>query len=181
MTDLDDEEELIEMEEFDYDFEPEEVWEDDAEEMLNDTEIVLEPSEEQEFELMPDAHLESIHEGSTVNVSTSKDDTPLNMAMVDEVPNFPGGDAAMYRWLSANLVYPAEAQEEGVSGKVIVSFIVEKDGSLSNVQVVRGKHPALDKEAVRAVKAMPKWNPAINNGTFVRVTYMLPISFKLQD
>lgn len=106
---------------------------------------------------------------------------PTNMSMVETKPQFPGGDAAMYSWLSSNISYPAQAQEEGASGKVTVSFIVEKDGSLTDVKVVRGKHPALDKEAVRVVKAMPKWQPGRNNGEAVRVSYMLPVTFKLQN
>lgn len=109
-----------------------------------------------------------------------KEEGPVNMAMVEQKPMFPGGDAEMYKWLGSNINYPPAAAEEGVSGKVTVQFIVEKDGSISNVSVVRGKHPALDAEAVRVVKKMPKWTPGRNNGAPVRVTYMLPVTFKLQ-
>jgi protein TonB len=84
------------------------------------------------------------------------------------------------KWLGENISYPAAASEEGVEGRVTVQFIVEKDGTVSNVIVVRGKHPALDAEAVRVVKKMPKWTPGRNNGQPVRVTYNLPVTFRLQ-
>jgi TonB family protein len=110
----------------------------------------------------------------------AKENGPVNVAMVEQKPSFPGGDAAMKKWLGENISYPAAAYEEGVEGRVTVQFIVEKDGSLSNVQVVRRKHPALDAEAVRVVNEMPKWTPGRNNGQPVRVTYNLPVTFRLQ-
>lgn len=109
-----------------------------------------------------------------------KEEGPIAMAMVEEKPKFPGGDKAMYEWLSKNIIYPPAASEVGASGKVTVSFVVEKNGSITNVQVVRGKHPALDKEAVNVIKKMPRWTPGRNNGQPVRVTYMLPVNFQLQ-
>ncbi len=113
-------------------------------------------------------------------VEKPKPEAIMDMAMVEEKPSFPGGDTALYKWLGQNIVYPAAASEEGVSGRVVVAFVVEKDGRVTNVQVVRKKHPALDEEAVRVVKKMPKWNPGRNNGQPVRVKYNLPVSFKLQ-
>lgn len=104
-----------------------------------------------------------------------------NMAMVEQQPEFPGGQAAMYKWLSDHMNYPAVAAEEGVQGKVIVEFVVSKTGAVENVHVLRGRHPALDKEAVRVVKAMPNWNPGRNNSQPVKVTYTLPVIFKLQQ
>lgn len=114
-------------------------------------------------------------------VAEKKDEKPVNMAMVEQKPSFPGGDAGMMKWLSSNVNYPAEAAKAGVSGKVTVQFVVEKDGSISNVNVVRGKHPALDAEALRVVKNMPNWTPGRNGGVPVRVTYMVPINFRLQQ
>lgn len=114
-------------------------------------------------------------------VEKPKDEGPVSMAMVEQKPSFPGGDAAMYKWLSDNIIYPAAASEEGVQGKVTVQFIVEKDGSISHVQVVRGKHPALDAEAKRVISKMPRWTPGRNNGQPVRVTYHLPVQFKLAN
>ncbi len=104
-----------------------------------------------------------------------------NMAMVEQQPEFPGGTAEMYKWLSSHINYPAAASEEGVQGKVIVEFVVSRTGKVENVRVLRGRHPALDKEAVRVVKAMPAWNPGRNNGQPVKVTYTLPVTFKLQQ
>lgn len=109
-----------------------------------------------------------------------EDEQPVSIAMVEQKPEFPGGEAAMYKWLSDNIVYPSAASEEGVQGRVVVEFVVGKDGSISNVKVVRPRHPALDKEALRVVKAMPNWLPGRNNGQPVKVTYTLPVTFKLQ-
>lgn len=109
-----------------------------------------------------------------------EEEQPMNIAMVEQKPQFPGGEGEMYKWLGANIVYPPAAAEEGVSGRVVVEFVVGKDGSITNVRVVRPRHPALDKEAVRVVKAMPKWIPGRNNGQPVKVTYTLPVTFKLQ-
>lgn len=113
-------------------------------------------------------------------VEKPKHEEPVNIAMVEQKPSFPGGDAAMYKWLGEQIVYPAAASEEGASGKVTVQFIVEKDGRITGVRVVRGKHPALDAEAVRVIKKMPKWTPGRNNGQPVRVTYNLPVNFQLK-
>ena len=109
-----------------------------------------------------------------------EDEQPVTIAMVEQKPEFPGGEAAMYKWLSENIVYPSAASEEGVQGRVVVEFVVGKDGSITNVRIVRPRHPALDKEALRVVKAMPKWMPGRNNGQPVKVTYTLPVTFKLQ-
>ena len=108
------------------------------------------------------------------------DDEPLSIALVEQKPSFPGGEAAMYTWLGNNIVYPPAASEEGAQGRVVVEFVVGKDGSITNVRVVRPRHPALDREAVRVVSAMPTWVPGRNNGQPVKVTYTLPVTFKLQ-
>lgn len=108
------------------------------------------------------------------------DDEPVSIAMVEQKPSFPGGEAAMYQWLSNNIVYPPAASEEGIQGRVVVEFVVGKDGSITNARVVRTRHPALDKEALRVIKAMPNWIPGRNNGQPVKVTYTLPVTFKLQ-
>lgn len=113
---------------------------------------------------------------------TTKSEEPekvYNVAMVEVKPSFPGGDGAMYSWLAQHINYPAAAAEEGVQGRVTVQFVVEKDGSITNVKVIRGRNPELDKEAVRVVKAMPKWTPAQNNGKVVSCNYSMPVTFKL--
>ncbi len=116
-----------------------------------------------------------------VEEKPAEDEQVYNMAMVEQTPEFPGGPTAMYKWLSDHINYPAVAAEEGVQGKVIVEFVVSKTGAFENVRVLRGRHAALDKEALRVVKAMPKWNPGRNNGNPVKVTYTLPVTFKLQQ
>ena len=108
------------------------------------------------------------------------EDIVYTTANVQQQPQFPGGEAAMYKWLSEHIQYPPQAAEEGVDGRVTVQFVVTKTGAIENVQVVRPRHPALDKEAIRVVKSMPAWNPGRNNGQPVKVTFVLPVSFKLQ-
>ena len=100
--------------------------------------------------------------------------------VVDEPPSFPGGDAAQIAFLSNNLRYPAVAMEQGIQGRVVTQFVVDKDGSITDVKVVRSLDPMLDKEAVRLVKSMPKWTPGKLNGSPVRVKCILPMSFRLQ-
>ena len=100
--------------------------------------------------------------------------------IVEEMPMFPGGEQAMLDYVSKNVVYPKEAQEKGISGRVFVGFIVEKDGSVSEVKVLRGIGGGCDEESIRVVKAMPKWKPGKQDGKPVRVSYQLPIFFKLQ-
>ena len=100
--------------------------------------------------------------------------------VVEQMPSFPGGQAALMKWLADNMNYPVIAAENGVQGRVVVQFVVEKDGSVSDVQVVKSVDPSLDKEASRVVSAMPKWIPGKQNGAAVRVKYTVPVTFKLQ-
>ena len=100
--------------------------------------------------------------------------------VVEEQPSFPGGQSALMQWLSDNIKYPVIAAENGVQGRVIVQFVVSKTGSISDVKVVRGVDPSLDREAVRVVSQMPKWTPGRQNGTTVNVRYTLPVTFRLQ-
>lgn len=100
--------------------------------------------------------------------------------VVEQMPQFPGGDAALNEYLSKNINYPVVAQENGVQGRVVISFVVEKDGSITDVKVARSVDPSLDKEAQRVVKSMPRWIPGVQNGSKVRVKYHVPVSFRLQ-
>ena len=97
--------------------------------------------------------------------------------VAEQMPSFKGN---VNQWLSQNLTYPAVAAENGIEGRVIVKFVVEKDGRVTDVQVVRSVDPALDREAVNTVKRMPKWNPGMNNGQPARVWFTLPVNFRLQ-
>lgn len=99
--------------------------------------------------------------------------------VVEQMPSFPGGMGALMSWLSQNIKYPVIAAENGVQGRVIVQFVVERDGSITDVKVVRSVDPSLDKEAVRVVKSMPRWSPGKQNGQAVRVRFTLPVLFRL--
>jgi len=100
--------------------------------------------------------------------------------VVEQMPSFPGGNEALMKFLQENVKYPVVAQENGVQGRVVVSFVVERDGSITDVKVVRSVDPSLDKEATRVVKSMPHWIPGKQNGAAVRVKYNVPVSFRLQ-
>ena len=100
--------------------------------------------------------------------------------VVEQMPSFPGGQSALMSYLANNIKYPVVAQENGVQGRVVVSFVVERDGSITDVQVVRSVDPSLDREAQRVVRSMPKWIPGKQNGQAVRVKYNVPVSFRLQ-
>ncbi len=99
--------------------------------------------------------------------------------VVERMPEFPGGEAAMNQFISRNIRYPVIAQENGIQGRVVVQFVVNTDGKIVDVEVVRGVEESLDKEAVRVVKAMPPWNPGRQGGNNVRVKYTLTIRFRI--
>ncbi len=100
--------------------------------------------------------------------------------VVEQMPMYPGGDGALMQYLRDNIHYPAVAAENGVQGRVVVGFVVEKDGSITDVNVMRSVDPSLDREAVRVVKGMPHWKPGKQNGSAVRVKYQVPVTFRLQ-
>lgn len=98
---------------------------------------------------------------------------------VEEWPEFPGGDMARIKFLSENIVYPKDAKDAGIQGPVHLTFVVEKDGSITNVNILRGIGGGCDEEATRVVSSMPKWEPGRQNGKEVRVQFIMPINFKL--
>ncbi|MBO5014975.1 MAG: energy transducer TonB [Bacteroides sp.] len=100
--------------------------------------------------------------------------------VVEEMPEFPGGMGECMKWLGKNMKYPTISQENGVQGRVIVQFVVNRDGSIVDATVARGVDPYLDKEALRVVGLMPKWKPGKQRGKAVRVKYTLPVMFRLQ-
>ena len=100
--------------------------------------------------------------------------------IVDTPPTYPGGDAALLKFISDNIKYPEDAMKAGISGRVFTRFIINEDGSLSDIVVMRGVNSSLDAEAIRVVKAMPKWTPGKVDGKAVKVRYALPLVFKLQ-
>ena len=99
--------------------------------------------------------------------------------MVEENAQFPGGDQACYEWLSKNIKYPSICAEQGVQGRVILNFVVNRDGSITEVKVLRSPDPNLSKEAERVVKLMPKWKPARQGNKTVRARFTLPVMFRL--
>jgi protein TonB len=137
-------------------------------------------------------------ETETIEVSTEETETEVVIAapveapveeeeeevvfvVVESMPEFPGGQQALFKYLSENVKYPVIAQENGIQGRVICQFVVNKDGSIVDVEVVRsGGDPSLDKEAIRVIKTMPKWKPGKQRGKPVRVKYTVPVNFKLQ-
>lgn len=100
--------------------------------------------------------------------------------VVEKMPQFPGGQAALLEYLAKNIQIPVDAEENGVQGRVICTFVVERDGSLGDIRVVKSVEPSLDQEAVRVIKSMPKWTPGKQNGSYVRVKYTVPVTFRLQ-
>ena len=113
----------------------------------------------------------------TSTAQTKKNDMVFDV--VEVMPQYPGGPIAMLKYLMENIKYPEQAMKEGIQGRVTVRFIVEKDGSISDVKPILSVHPLLNKEAVRVVESMPKWTPGKQNGKPVRVRYNLPVMFKL--
>ena len=100
--------------------------------------------------------------------------------VVEEMPKFPGGDEGMMQFLNSEVKYPKEALEKGTQGRVVVTFIVNTDGSVSDPKVVKSVNPALDAEAIRVVNAMPKWTPGKQRGYTVRVKFTIPVTFRLK-
>ena len=100
--------------------------------------------------------------------------------VVEQMPQFPGGSMALFEYLMQNVKYPEDAEKQKVEGSVIANFVVEADGTIANVGVSRPVFPSLDAEAIRVLKAMPKWTPGRQDGKAVRVRYVVPVRFKLK-
>ena len=101
--------------------------------------------------------------------------------VVEEMPEFPGGQAALMSFIAKSIKYPVVAQENGIQGRVTCSFVVNKDGSIVDAEVIRGIDPSLDKEALRVINTMPKWKPGKQRGKPVRVKFTVPINFRLNQ
>jgi protein TonB len=100
--------------------------------------------------------------------------------IVEDMPEFPGGEAALRNFIGTSVRYPQIAQENGIQGRVYVQFVVDRDGSVTNATIARGVDPSLDREALRVVNTLPKWKPGRQRGQTVRVSYTVPINFQLQ-
>lgn len=110
---------------------------------------------------------------------TAKEDEPLDVRIVEQLPEFPGGMTAFVQWLTRNLKYPEAARSQKLQGRVVLSFIVNKDGSISQLKVAQSVNPLLDREVLRVVRLMPNWKPGIQNNEPCRTMIAVPIVFKL--
>ncbi len=128
-----------------------------------------------------DVNVHEIKTSDINNIKIKKVETDSVYQVVEVMPEFPGGMSQMATYLSENIKYPVEAKDKNISGRVFIEFVIEKDGSVSNVNVMRSVGGGCDDEAVRVVKAMPKWKPGLMKGKPVRVHYVLPINFKLEE
>ena len=124
-------------------------------------------------------HVLKVNEKVVDEVPPAVEETKI-FEVVEQMPQFKGGDAALMEYLQKNIKYPVIAEENGIQGRVVCTFVVERDGSITDIKVVRSVDPSLDKEAVRVIKSMPKWNPGKQNGSAVRVKFTLPVTFRLQ-
>lgn len=139
----------------------------------------VELEEEFEFE-SSEADDETIIDAVPVIEEDEGDDDAEVFIIVEDMPEFPGGELALRKWIGSNIKYPVIAAENGIQGKVYVTFVVDKDGSISNARIARGVDPSLDQEALRVVNKLPKWKPGKQRGKPVRVSYTVPINFQLQ-
>jgi len=122
---------------------------------------------------------EKVKEEETPKADNEETDEGEIFQVVEEMPEFPGGMEKALVFLAKNIKYPSIAREQGVQGLVLIGFVVETDGSIGKVSVSRGVDPALDEEAIRVIKAMPKWKPGKQKGKPVRVKYTVPVNFRL--
>ena len=111
--------------------------------------------------------------------STVSDKEKVYHQVVEQQPSFPGGREELFKYLTYNVKYPIDATKNKIEGRILVTFVVEHDGSISNVNVANSVYPSLDKESIRVVSGMPKWIPGKANGKTVRVKYTIPITFRL--
>lgn len=136
---------------------------------------------DEELDIDTEADEETMIDQTDINLmEEEEEEEPEIFMVVEQMPEFPGGQRALFKYISENINYPPIAKENGIQGKVFIQFVVGKTGTITNVNVLRGVDPSLDKEAVRVVKSMPKWKPGKQRGKPVFVRYQVPINFKLQ-
>ena len=112
-------------------------------------------------------------------VAVDNDDNPLNFRVVEQLPEFPGGMSAFVKWLTDNLRYPPAAKARNVQGRVVVTFVINRDGTTSDIKVARSVDPLLDREALRVARMMPRWKPGVNNNKPCRTLFAVPIEFRI--
>lgn len=148
-------------------------------EVLTIVEDDVEIEEEFEFE-STEADDETIIDAVPVIDDEEDEQDEQVFVVVEDMPEFPGGELALRKWIANNIDYPVIAAENGIQGKIYVTFVVDKDGSISNARIARGVDPSLDQEALRVVNNLPNWKPGMQRGKPVRVSYTVPINFQLQ-
>lgn len=150
-------------------------------EMLNIVEDDVEIESELEMEDM-EADDETVIDVAPVIATEeeAEEETQEVFFIVEDMPVFPGGDLALRKYIANEVKYPVIAQENGIQGKVYITFVVGKDGSISNASIARGVDPSLDKEALRVVNSLPRWKAGKQRGKPVNVSYTVPINFVLQ-
>lgn len=147
--------------------------------------VIAEEEDQQEEEETPEQPIENNMEGDMSeddlpdSQAEQKADEVIDFQVVEDLPQFPGGPMEFIKWLTRNLKYPKIAQDRQIQGKVVVEFIVNKDGSVTDVSVVKPLHPHCDDEALRVLKMMPRWTAGIQNGKPCRTKVCIPIVFKL--
>jgi protein TonB len=147
--------------------------------ILNIVEDDVELDEELDIE---DTEMDEDTEVDFSNVEADEEeeeDAPV-FFIVEEMPEFPGGEAALHQYIAKSIKYPVIAQENGIQGRVYVSFVINAKGEVTNIKIARGVDPALDKEAIRVIQNMPKWKPGKQRGKSVKVSFTVPINFVLQ-
>lgn len=148
--------------------------------IFHEVEDDVEVEDDIEIDAEADANTEIIEwTPPTVEEETIEEEEIFEI--VEQEPSYPGGDAARMKFLNENIKYPQMARETGIQGTVYVGFVVERDGSVTQVKILRGIGGGCDEEAMRVTKMMPKWNPGQQRGRSVRVSYRMPIKFTLQD
>ena len=147
-------------------------------EVLN---VVEDNVETESIEINTEDDKEEVVIAAPVEAPEEEEEEEVIFVVVETMPEFPGGQQALFKYLSENVKYPVIAQENGIQGRVICQFVVNKDGSIVDVVAVRSSgEPSLDKEAIRVIKSMPKWKPGKQRGKPVRVKYTVPVNFRLQ-
>lgn len=137
-------------------------------------------SESPKAEEIKKAELEEIVVVGYANSDEDKTDTKTALQVADKMPAFPGGQAALMQFLARSIKYPTIAQKNKEQGKVIIQMIIGKDGSMSDIRVIKGVSPTLDAEAIRVISNMPKWEPGMDKGKAISVKYTVPVTFRLQ-
>ena len=150
-------------------------------EILNEVEDDVEVEEAEILSSEDDQAAAQVQVFTPPVVEEEEEDPNQIFVIVEKMPTFPGGQSKMMKFLSKNIKYPVIAAENGIKGRVICEFVVNKDGQIVDVKVLRGVDSSLDKEAVRVIKKMPRWTPGEQGGKPVRTKFTLPVSFRLQN